>query len=64
MLPHYTELHRFQLFKAAAAELRYFAWGELLRSLVHKKNFWLAVTNRLHVRIPILSREVGYLFWV
>ena len=52
------------LFKAAAADMRYFARSKFSRSLVHKKKFSLIWQSVFQVRILILSREVGYLFWI
>ena len=48
--------------KSAATDIRYFARRKFSRSLVHN-NFELDMTSSFQVRIHILSRKVGYLFW-
>ena len=46
-------------FKAAVADMKYFARSKLFGSLVHKKKLWIDITSSFQVRILILSREVG-----
>ena len=48
--------------KVAATDIKYFARSTFSRRLVLKKNFSLTSSSQLRIRI--LSREVGYLFWV
>ena len=48
--------------KSAATDIKYFARRKFSRSLVHN-NFELDMTSSFQVRIHILSRKVGYLFW-
>ena len=49
-----------QEINAAVIDISYFRGNNFPKILGHNEIFWLDITCSLHVRILILSREVGH----